>query len=91
VGVALGLGAAWGLGRVVEHQLFGLSAADPVAIGVAVAVMSVPRRWRDSCRRGARREWTRWRRRGASSDRGVSWARPPSGWSNAARDSVNVI
>jgi len=39
VGVALGLGAAWWLGRVVEHQLFGLSAADPVAIGVAVAVI----------------------------------------------------
>ncbi len=39
VGVALGLGAAWWLGRVVQHQLFGLSAADPVAIGGAVAVI----------------------------------------------------
>jgi ABC-type antimicrobial peptide transport system permease subunit len=39
VGVAIGLGAAWWLGRVVEHQLFGLSAADPLAIGVAIAVI----------------------------------------------------
>jgi ABC-type antimicrobial peptide transport system permease subunit len=39
VGVALGLGAARWLGRVVAHQLFGLSAADPVAIGAAVAVI----------------------------------------------------
>jgi ABC-type antimicrobial peptide transport system permease subunit len=39
VGVALGMGAAWWLGRVVESQLFGLSAADPVAMGIAVAVM----------------------------------------------------
>ena len=29
VGVALGFAAAFGLGRVVESQLFGLSAADP--------------------------------------------------------------
>jgi ABC-type antimicrobial peptide transport system permease subunit len=39
VGVALGLGAARWLGRVVAHQLFGLSAADPAAIGAAVAVI----------------------------------------------------
>jgi predicted permease len=39
VGVALGLAAAFGLGRVVESQLFGLSAADPLAMGVAVAVI----------------------------------------------------
>jgi ABC-type antimicrobial peptide transport system permease subunit len=39
VGVALGLCAAWWLGRVVQSQLFGLSAADPMAMGVAVAVI----------------------------------------------------
>jgi predicted permease len=38
-GVALGLGSAWWLGRVVQSQLFGLSAADPLAMGVAVAVI----------------------------------------------------
>lgn len=39
VGVALGLVAAWWLGRLVESQLFELTAADPVAVGLAVGVM----------------------------------------------------
>ncbi len=39
MGLALGLASAWWLGRVVQSQLFGLSAEDPVAIGVAVAAI----------------------------------------------------
>ncbi len=39
-GVALGLTAAWWLGRAVASQLFGLSPADPLAIAAAVGVMA---------------------------------------------------
>ena len=39
VGVALGLAAAWWLGRAVQNQLFGLTPADPWAIGAAVGVL----------------------------------------------------
>jgi predicted permease len=35
VGVALGLTAAWGLGRVVSAQLYGVTPSDPVTIAVA--------------------------------------------------------
>ncbi|MGA7239196.1 MAG: FtsX-like permease family protein [Bryobacteraceae bacterium] len=37
--LALGLAAAAWLGRAVQSQLFGLTAADPWAIGIAVGVM----------------------------------------------------
>jgi predicted permease len=39
VGVAFGLAAAWYLGRAVQNQLFGLTPADPWAIGIAVGVL----------------------------------------------------
>jgi predicted permease len=39
IGVALGLAAAWWLGRAVQSQLFGLAATDPWSVGLAVGVL----------------------------------------------------
>jgi predicted permease len=39
LGVALGLPGGYGLGRVIEAQLFGLSARDPLTFGAATAVL----------------------------------------------------
>ncbi len=39
LGVALGLPSGYGLGRVVESQLFGLSARDPLTFGVATLTL----------------------------------------------------
>jgi len=40
-GMALGLGAAWGLNRVVGNQLYGISATDPATIAGAIALLGV--------------------------------------------------
>jgi predicted permease len=40
VGLAIGLPAAWALGRYVETQLFGITAADPATMAAAVAVLA---------------------------------------------------
>jgi predicted permease len=39
VGVAVGLPAGYGLGRLVESQLFGLTARDPLAFGAATTTL----------------------------------------------------
>ncbi|HEX6737117.1 MAG TPA: hypothetical protein VF310_02485 [Vicinamibacteria bacterium] len=39
VGVALGLPGGYGLGRLIETQLFGLSARDPLTFGLATSVL----------------------------------------------------
>ena len=39
-GLAIGLPAAWALGRYVENQLFGITPADPATMAVAVAVLA---------------------------------------------------
>ena len=39
VGVAIGLAAAWWLAPAVQNQLFGLTAADPSTIAIAIAVI----------------------------------------------------
>ena len=41
VGLAIGLPAAWALGRYVETQLFGITAADPATIAAAVLVLAI--------------------------------------------------
>jgi ABC-type antimicrobial peptide transport system permease subunit len=41
LGIALGLPSGYGLGRLVESQLFGLTARDPVTFVVATAVLVV--------------------------------------------------
>ncbi len=41
VGVALGLPSGYALGRLVQSQLYGLSAADPSTIAVATAILLV--------------------------------------------------
>ena len=41
VGIALGLPSGYGLGRLVESQLYGLTARDPVTFAVATAVLVV--------------------------------------------------
>jgi predicted permease len=38
-GIALGLVAAWGLGRVISSQLYGVSATDPVTIAAAAGLL----------------------------------------------------
>ena len=40
LGTAVGLGAAWMLGRVVGTLLFGISATDPASTAIAVAVLA---------------------------------------------------
>ncbi|HZP47609.1 MAG TPA: ABC transporter permease [Vicinamibacterales bacterium] len=40
-GMAIGLGAAWGLNRVVGNQLYGISATDPATIIGAVSLLGV--------------------------------------------------
>ena len=40
VGMVVGLGAAWALGRVVRTLLFGIGPADPVSVAAAVAVLA---------------------------------------------------
>jgi ABC-type antimicrobial peptide transport system permease subunit len=41
IGVALGVAAAWLLGRVAQNLLFGIEASNPVALGAAAAVLAV--------------------------------------------------
>jgi ABC-type antimicrobial peptide transport system permease subunit len=41
LGIALGLPSGYGLGRLVESQLYGLTARDPVTFAVATAVLIV--------------------------------------------------
>jgi ABC-type antimicrobial peptide transport system permease subunit len=40
-GVVLGLPSGYGLGRLVESQLYGLTARDPLTFAVATAVLLV--------------------------------------------------
>jgi predicted permease len=40
LGIALGLPAAWGLARVVQSQLYGLSPSDPVTLATSVVVIA---------------------------------------------------
>ena len=39
LGVAIGLPGGYGLGRVVESQLFGLTARDPLTFGAATLAL----------------------------------------------------
>ena len=39
IGLAIGLPAAWGLGRYVENQLFGITPTDPATMAAAVVVL----------------------------------------------------
>jgi predicted permease len=41
VGTAVGLGAAWVLGRLISSMLFGIEPADPLSAAVAVLVLAV--------------------------------------------------
>ena len=41
VGVTLGLGAAWGLSRLIGNQLYGVSPNDPVTMAVAACGLTV--------------------------------------------------
>ena len=40
IGIALGLPSAWGLGRMLQSQLYGLTANDPATLGAAVLVIA---------------------------------------------------
>jgi predicted permease len=39
IGIALGLPSAWGLGRLLQSQLYGLTPNDPATLGAAVLVI----------------------------------------------------
>jgi putative ABC transport system permease protein len=41
IGIAIGLPAAWAASRWVESMLFGLTAADPIAIGGAIVLLTM--------------------------------------------------
>ncbi len=41
LGIGIGLPGGWGVGRVVESQLFGLDAADPLILGLATTALVV--------------------------------------------------
>lgn len=40
-GVAIGLGAAWALGRALASQVHGVSASDPVTLGAVMVAMAI--------------------------------------------------
>ena len=40
-GIVLGLAGAWGLGRLISSQLYGVTASDPVTIAGAAALLAV--------------------------------------------------
>jgi predicted permease len=40
IGIALGLPSAWGLGRLLQSQLYGLTPNDPATLGAAVLVIA---------------------------------------------------
>jgi putative ABC transport system permease protein len=40
IGIALGLPAAWAASRWVESMLFGLTPADPAALGGAIVLLA---------------------------------------------------
>jgi ABC-type antimicrobial peptide transport system permease subunit len=39
-GVVLGLAGAWGLGRLISSQLYGVTATDPVSIAAAATLLA---------------------------------------------------
>ena len=39
-GLAIGLAAAFGLGRMIESQLFGVKASDPLVFAVSAALLA---------------------------------------------------
>jgi ABC-type antimicrobial peptide transport system permease subunit len=39
LGIAIGLPGGYGLGRIVESQLYGLTARDPLTLGVATLAL----------------------------------------------------
>ena len=40
-GIILGLVAAWGLGRLISSQLYGVTASDPITIAFAAGLLLV--------------------------------------------------
>jgi ABC-type antimicrobial peptide transport system permease subunit len=41
VGLAIGLPAAWALGRYIGSQLFGITPTDPATLAAAVIVLAI--------------------------------------------------
>jgi ABC-type antimicrobial peptide transport system permease subunit len=39
IGVAIGLPSGYGLGRLIESQLYGMTASDPLTFGLATATL----------------------------------------------------
>jgi len=41
IGLAIGLPAAYGLGRLVESQLYGVKAFDPLVLAIATVLLAI--------------------------------------------------
>ena len=62
LGIALALPGAWGLGRLIESRLFGVSPLDGITYGVGVASMIAVSCWRTGSPRCGRPGCRHWRR-----------------------------
>ena len=80
LGVAVGLPGGYGIGRVIETQLFGLDARDPLTFAVATATLLRPACSPATCPRAGPRASTPWWRcaRDAASRHVHARARSPS-------------
>ncbi len=67
LGVALGLGGAFGLTRLLEGFLFQVKAFDPLRFAGVAAALIVVSLAACGYRRGAQHKWTRLSRSGANS------------------------
>jgi ABC-type antimicrobial peptide transport system permease subunit len=41
IGLAIGIPVAWMAANVIQHQLFGVDASDPVTFGVVIALVAL--------------------------------------------------
>ncbi len=84
VGIVVGLGAAWALGRVVRTLLFGIGPADPVSVAAAWSFWLPRARSPPGFRPDARPGWIPFVRCGTSN------SHPSSAWHDGQNTPVEV-